>query len=219
VTRTRARDRASGRPRVRLLSCALLAAACALAAGCAPAALPFGGLARASTPPAPSALCIQVEERYYTVSGRSASALNQALVLSGPRRGGRVAHALTEWRLGWSYVPVQGAAGCVSARPRVEVRLVTTLPAWADLDYAPPPLASDWALFLDRLRDHEFRHQDIAVDSGNELLGRLGGLVAGTCEELRAEAERAARRVAANHEAIHARFDQATSYGLVTGAP
>jgi len=85
VTRTRARDRASGRLRVRALSCALLAAACALAAGCAPAALSFGGLARAAAPPAPPPLRIQVEERYYTVSGRSASALNQALVLSGPR--------------------------------------------------------------------------------------------------------------------------------------
>jgi len=101
----------------------------------------------------------------------------------------------------------------------VEVRLVTTLPSWTDLDEAPAPLASNWSLFLHRLRDHEFRHQDIAVDSGIELLGRLEGLVAGTCEELRAEAERAAQRVAAHHEAMHVRFDRATSYGLLTGGP
>jgi predicted secreted Zn-dependent protease len=170
-------------------------------------------------PAPPPALHVQVEERFYPVSGRSPAALNLALLLQGPCRTGRVAHALTEWRLLWSYVPTPRGAVCALERPRVEVRIVTTLPRWLDVERAPSSLVSDWALFMARLRVHESGHQSIALRTGNELLSTLSGLEAGDCDQLMREARRRVARLARAHDADQRRFDRASDYGMAPEYP
>jgi predicted secreted Zn-dependent protease len=161
----------------------------------------------------PSNLQIQLEERFYPVSGRSARALNQALSLNGPRAGGRPAHALTEWHLHWSYRPLRSGSACASARPSVTVGIVTTLPRWTDLATASERLVSDWALFLARLRDHESTHQHLALEGGRELLRSLESLEAPSCELLEQEAQRVVRRLEAAYEEQQLRFDEESEYG------
>jgi predicted secreted Zn-dependent protease len=193
----------------RLLAIPLLASLAACGAG----ALRAPGPAPAAVGLRPSNLQIQLEERFYPVSGRSARALNQALSLNGPRAGGRPAHALTEWHLNWSYRPVRSGSACASQRPSVTVGIVTTLPRWTDLSGASERLVSDWALFLARLRDHESTHQHLALEGGRELLRSLESLEAPSCELLEQEAQRVVRRLEATYQEQQLRFDEESEYG------
>ena len=163
--------------------------------------------------PTPRHLEVQLQERFYSVSGQSARALNRALWVNGPRVGGRPAHALTEWHLGWSYRPIRTSFSCASSRPNVTVGIVTTLPRWTDLPSASERLVSDWALFLARLRDHESTHQYLALEGGRELLRRLEVLEAPDCELLELEAERLVTLVEASYQEQHLRFDEESEYG------
>jgi predicted secreted Zn-dependent protease len=193
----------------RLLPVPLLVSLAACAAGVVRAPTPASGAAGL----VPSNLQIQLEERFYPVSGRSAGALNRALSLNGPRADGRTAHALTEWHLDWSYRPVRSGSTCASARPKVTVGIVTTLPRWTDLPNASARLVDDWALFLARLRDHESTHQYLALEGGRELLESLESLEAPSCELLELEARRVVRRLEASYEEQQLRFDEASEYG------
>jgi predicted secreted Zn-dependent protease len=178
--------------------------------GCGGAAAVLNAEERPSGALAVPGLRVQLQERFYPVAGRSARALNQALAREGPRRDGRRAHALTEWRVAWSYVAVQREAACASSRPTVSVEIVTTLPRWVDLESAPERLVSDWALFLARLRDHESRHQYLALRGSRELQRTLAGLSAPDCEILHAEAQRVVATLAARYDAEHEQIDQRT---------
>lgn len=166
---------------------------------------------------APPGLEVNVAERFYEVSGTSASALNGALAREGPTVRGRKAQAVTEWRVSWSFVPVRRGSVCVSSQPQVRVRVVTTLPHWLDLDVAPESLAMDWSLFLERLKHHESEHQDIAMKSGRELLAVLDGLEAEDCQLLQRVAFRAAAGLESSQQALHESFDDSIDYG-VTGS-
>src|SRR5690606_15429966 len=123
-------------------------------------------------------------ERFYAVTGTSPQQVNRALGTNGPRREGRKAHALTEWRLLWWVRPMERAGRCTSGDTRVGVRLVTTLPRWEGAAVAPTWLVDDWGLFLARLRLHEGVHQEIAVRAAGELLARLEALEAESCDGL-----------------------------------
>jgi predicted secreted Zn-dependent protease len=164
-----------------------------------------------------SGLDLQLDERFYAVSGLTPTTLNGALSRLGPIVRGRKVHAVTEWRVSWSYEPVTRGSRCAIRRPKVSVHVVTTLPRWLDADEAPAQLANDWTLFLERLRHHESEHQDIAMKSGRELLSVLAGLEATDCERLERVAKGAAAVVAASHDAQHQSFDETSDYGLPSG--
>jgi predicted secreted Zn-dependent protease len=204
-------------PRARGSRCAraaLLAVPLLLAVGGCGAGIARGpGASPRTEELAPRNLQIQLEERFYSVSGRSARQLNRALSFNGPRAGGRPAHALTEWHLDWSYRQVRSGSRCASARPTVTVGIVTTLPRWTDLANASASLVDDWALFLARLRDHESTHQYLALEGGRELLRTLEALEAPSCDLLELEAERVVRRLEMAYEEQQLRFDEASEYG------
>jgi predicted secreted Zn-dependent protease len=90
----------------------------------------------------------------------------------------------------------------------VTVEIVTTLPRWVDLDSAPERLVSDWALFMARLRDHESRHQYLALQGSRELHRTLSGLSAPDCETLHTEAERVVTTLAERYEVRHEQVDE-----------
>jgi predicted secreted Zn-dependent protease len=197
-----------------VLAWALSAALAACAPGGAPPPAAPAPVVRESAAPG---LHVRVEERFYPVSGASASSLNRSLAVQGSRSLGRPAHALTEWRLDWSWAPVGRGAACESGRADVRVEIVTTFPTWTDVDRANASLSSDWALFLDRLRIHESMHREIALRSGLELLETLTSLKGEDCQRLREEARRRAARLESTHEARQRRFDRASDYGMEPG--
>jgi predicted secreted Zn-dependent protease len=158
-----------------------------------------------------------MQERFYPVAGRSARALNRALATQGPRSAGRAAHALTQWHVSWSYRPVMRGGACLSGRPTVSVEIVTTLPRWTDSSTASDRLLNDWALFLARLRDHESRHQYLALEGGREVLATLSGLTAPTCELLHETAQRAVSTLEASYESRQLLVDESSNYGLSEG--
>ena len=188
-----------------LLACALLLSGCAGS----------GAWLASVAPPADrvEGLEILLVDRPYEVSASDLTALNRALDTLGPRQEGRRAHAVTGWRLFWSYVPTRAGMGCVCGQSRVRVELVTTLPHWREVGKAPVGLVEDWSLFLGRLRSHEAVHQDLAVGNGRALLDLLAGSAAGDCQSLREEVERLTALLESRYRELHAAFDRDTRFG------
>lgn len=191
-----------------------------------PILVPLLAVACAPRPSAPVAdtprllaepLQVHVEERFYPVAGTSAARINRDLAGRGPAMAGRRWHALTDFRLRWRYLPRMRQGRCTADAVRLDVEIVTTLPRWEDRGRASPDLASDWDLYLERLREHEVGHQRIVVLEGRELLDSVEGLAAPDCATLSDRMRRLAQAARGEVDAAHAEWDRATSHGVGGG--
>lgn len=195
----------------RVLAVALLATGLLAVAGCAPGA--------PRTAPATGVpLRVQVLERFYPVQGTSAARLTAALGGEGPAVRGRRWHAVTDFALRWRFLPREREGRCAAEDAALEVEIVTTLPRWEDRHRAAPGLASDWDLYLARLRAHEAEHQRIVMGEGRQLMAAVTTLEATHCRALRERARILTRRARGRVAAAHRAWDHATGYGVRAGA-
>jgi predicted secreted Zn-dependent protease len=159
-------------------------------------------------------LRVSIDEAFSPVLGVTAPQLNLELARRGPIQDGARWQGLTEFEMSYSFTSASGRNGCRVVDPRVTVRVVTTLPKWADRSLAAEGLRDDWDLYLGRLREHEEGHQRIAVSAGQELLEAVAELRAPDCDALR----RSAHALVAERREIVAReqegWDVETAHGL-----
>lgn len=146
----------------------------------------------------------------YEVSGRTPRQLQAWVAKEGPRANGRVAAAVTHWRLRWSYSLVPGDATCEVARPDVQVLIVYALPAWM-----PPERTSDatvqyWRDFSALVQAHEENHGSIALEGGRVARESLLDLPPGTtCPGISDIADARVKAIVARFKAKQRAFDKA----------
>jgi hypothetical protein len=114
------------------------------------------------------------------VRGRTLAALEEAL------------NRLPEWGEGGGMlrtdrVPVGTSA---SVTVNAHANLVFRLPRWANYDTASVAARAEWDRMLVRLRAHEQRHLDIAIEEANNLARDLVGLEIGEIAATVTEANR-----------------------------
>ena len=146
----------------------------------------------------------------YEASGTTPQELQVSVAEEGPRADGRVAAAVTHWRLRWSYTLVSGDATCEVERPDVQAVIVYVLPAWM-----PPAGTSDstieyWRNFSAAVQAHEARHGAIAVDGGVAARKSLLDLPPGVaCPRVSDVADTRVKAVISRHEVKQRAFDAA----------
>ena len=113
-------------------------------------------------------------------------------VLNGMRLEGeraRLSQGLTVYKVvpRWKYQ--LGSGGC--AMISVEVEITVKLPLWPGFANASDEHRLRWQGILRSIREHEYEHRDITIDSASELLQNLFALRARTCRALNGAAEAA----------------------------
>jgi hypothetical protein len=100
------------------------------------------------------------------VRGRTLAALEEAL------------NRLPEWGEGGGMLRTDRVASGTSASVTViaHANLVFRMPRWANYDAASAAAKAEWDRMLVRLRAHEQRHLDIAIEEANNLARDLVGL-------------------------------------------
>lgn len=155
---------------------------------------------------------VRVLTRYscYRVAGSTPQELQAWVATQGPRAEGRVAAAVTHWKLRWSYSVVPGDSTCEVARPDVQVVLVYVLPAWM-----PPAGTSEatiqyWRDYSAAVQAHEAHHGSIAEDGGRAARKSLLGLPpATTCDRASATADARVKAIIARYRGKQHAFDAA----------
>lgn len=199
--------------RNRRRGCFALLAVTALGAGCVP------GSSGAPEPrPLPAGVRLNVRERTYPVRGRTVAAIARSLESAGPRWQGRVVHGLAQWHLRWGWRSTMQEGDCRLADLRVLVQVEITLPEWKDHSSAMPSLALAWEGFEAALRDHEYRHRDIAVEAAAEVLNVLRSLRTRSCIEMGDVARGRAREIVRAYQSRTELFERNTQRGRNQGA-
>ena len=108
--------------------------------------------------------------------------------------------------------------GCTIADATVFVDSRITLPDWEAPPNPDPSLATQWADFLEALREHEAGHQALVMRGAERVRQTLRGVHGPHCEPLRARADSAAQAVLASIRDDDARYDAETRHGATQGA-
>ena len=158
---------------------------------CLLATAPVAGQGRAEPNLRPGLQIVAQEERYVV----EAETFQQMIaVLNGMRLEGeraRLSQGLTVYRVvpRWRYQP--GSGGCAMISAEVEVEITVKLPLWPGFTTASDEHRLRWQGILGSIREHEYEHRDITIDSASELLQNLFALRARTCRALNGAAEAA----------------------------
>src|SRR4051812_32993522 len=105
-------------------------------------------------------VAVIVDERTYEVFGANERMLELAMDLRGPRRGGRVFVAFTDWETHWERTE-DGL--------RVRFYAVVTLPLWRPPRFGSAELVDRWARFREAVAVHEKGHVEIGLAAARAL--------------------------------------------------
>jgi|GEM_PF-1926862 len=96
--------------------------------------------------------------RYYDITGRTVEEIRSSMVERGPLdEAGKRRFAHTEWRIKWNWkIKEDGSVNLDTLALKCEGSI--TLPRFREVHARAGDLASEWALFIDRLMAHESQH-------------------------------------------------------------
>lgn len=111
----------------------------------------------------------------YAISGKTGPDLYASIGERGPKAGIGRAIAFTNFKLTWQrdYQPQpDGACTLVSARPKLIISYNLPKPS----EKLPEPVATNWKVFIDGVRKHEFVHGEMIVAMVKEIEAFTVGL-------------------------------------------
>ncbi|HXG70994.1 MAG TPA: DUF922 domain-containing protein, partial [Gemmatimonadaceae bacterium] len=110
--------------------------------------------------------------------------------------------------------------GCSPVGTEVILKVVVTVPQWADPARAETSdaLRAEWARFRSALLVHEANHADVTVAEANRLADRLREPQAATCWTLQSEMQHMAQRSIKLIRERNDDYDQRTQHGRTEGA-
>ena len=106
----------------------------------------------------------------------------------------------------WRYQPDSGGCAVISAEVNVEITV--RLPLWPGFATATAEHRLRWQGILGSIREHEYEHRDITIESAGELLENLFALRASTCRALNGAAEAALALAEEVLRSRHAELDR-----------
>lgn len=159
-----------------------------------------------------------LERKLYDVRVAPGADLLEALNRATPIwRGGQAFHGHTAWHVNWQLRHARRPDGqCGVTTVQVRLHVTMTLP---DLKEAPADIAAQFARYAAALDTHEEGHRRvgrIAADQVHSAL--LARPPAASCQQLEAEADRAAHDVVERAKRKDQDYDRDTQHGCTQGA-
>lgn len=162
---------------------------------------------------------IQIDTRYYAVSGQDAQSIYQNLKSRGPTgEDGQPYHAHTQWKLGWHYRWIESRSRCRLTRVEVSVDIDYLLPQLQPSEQQDKKLLEDWQNYYDALYRHEQQHKDHGVMAARELEQQLLKFDQPyDCQQLQTLLEKTAQGVMDKYDRLDKAFDRQTNHGINDG--
>ncbi|GLS94698.1 DUF922 domain-containing protein [Piscinibacter gummiphilus] len=156
-----------------------------------------------------------VRIEYYDVSGADGGTLSASLAQRGPKGF----HGLTDWEYRYDYRVAPTPAGtCRVTGVRTSVTGRILMPRWVDEPKAPKALREAWSTYMDALMKHEEGHMATGQSLTRALQADIGAATGPDCKTLRADVERLAQDLMAEHQERDRRYDAETQHGATQGA-
>lgn len=152
--------------------------------------------------------------QYYFVSGRSAVDLYDSMLKRGPHVDGEKAYAATSATSSQDGRLVQGKS-CRIEDYKVKINFVIRLPKLRDAAKLPAAERQRFDRFAQFLRRHEETHRSIWLDCAAGLEAKVDRIVAKTCGEAEAKADRLWTDMRKSCALKHQAFDAAEQKRLM----
>nr|WP_242028293.1 DUF922 domain-containing Zn-dependent protease [Pseudanabaena sp. FACHB-2040] len=164
---------------------------------------------------------INVNHRYYPITGTSATQLRTQMLQQGPFEPaeGRRYDARTEWFVHWSYRYNRASSQCSVSSPATKIDVTITYPQWVPPAGAPRSLVAEWQRYITALQNHEDGHKNNGISAGREILSALNQLPAySSCQALDSAANVASQSIIRRYNQRDLDYDHTTNHGSSQGA-
>jgi predicted secreted Zn-dependent protease len=147
---------------------------------------------------------------YFTVRGKTASELDNALMRGGPQVGGMARHpGAAQIKFSGDIKYNESKGRCSVGVARVNLNLKIILPNWQDRPGAGRGLAVLWDSLSGDIKRHEERHAEIATQHAHQLEQALKNLPPQkNCQDMQALVAKTTDQQIALHDADQRRFDE-----------
>lgn len=165
---------------------------------------------------------LKVKEKYefYDIDGASFEELRQQMKKNGTKWGdGKIYAALTTWDIKYHYEYLFKDGICSIRSVNTDVAIVYHLPRVKLSAREPTSLTEGWTKYVQRLKQHEFGHKDLALKTAaeiNETLTALDGFKSSA--DLDLAAKMAVQAKLKHLDEIQVQYDDDTHHGVSQGA-
>ena len=169
--------------------------------------------------PLNAAPSINIKTNYYSVFGNDSNSLHRSLNNSGPvGKNGKRYHALTQWKVEWSYRWLETGSMCKLTQTEVQLEIEYLLPELKQTTPGSKIFSDNWDKYFLALFRHEQQHKDYGVQAATELDKELAAIdPIKNCTELDSQIAKTAQKILEKYERIEKEFDRVTNHGLNQG--
>ena len=162
---------------------------------------------------------INIQTKYFIVSGHDSNSLYRSLQQNGPiGENGNRYHAVTRWKARWSYSWRETARWCQLSGVDVSLDIDYLLPELKALESKTEHLKKSWNSYFQALFKHEQQHKDYGVQAANELEQALLAInERQTCSTLQNNMANTAQQILDKYDRLEKEFDRVTNHGLNQG--
>ena len=163
---------------------------------------------------------IEINKKYYTVSGTTAAEIRASLTSNSPvTYKGRKHDARTDWQVSWNYYWNETPRECKLTSINTSLEVSYTLPRLTTHAKLEEPLKSRWNNYYDALLKHEEGHQNFGIKSVREIEATLHALgPRKDCDTLQKDANSAGHRILKKYAKLEKAYDKETNHGIKNGA-
>lgn len=154
---------------------------------------------------------------YFTIQGKTADELDEALAKHGPQgtQSGIRHPGITKISFGGDMTFVTSERSCAIDKVNVTLSTAIELPRWKNRRRATPELALAWDALSSDIKRHEERHAEIARQYARSLEQVLTALrPEKSCERLKNRISAVTKKVMDDHDADQERFDRVESHNF-----
>ncbi len=165
----------------------------------------------------PRGVSLRFNEEFYGFRADDAGDIAEALSTFGPELAGERVPAVSRQELDWTYQLARTNESCRIHSAEVTLDITMVLPEWLDAASGPEALRARWGEFDEAVRKHEDGHVRLYIEGARNLLRRIQGVPAGSCETVERDVDERGRISIETFGERQSRYDRDTRGGQTQG--
>lgn len=161
---------------------------------------------------------VDIQEHYYSVSGKTVEEIRRSLNKNSPIIvNGKHFDAFTHWNVSWKFQFTAWQNNCTITKVTSTVKINHTMPRLTTP--LTSKLHSKWQKYYHALLEHEKGHRNIGMQAAIEVQRGLTSIAPQpSCSKLERKANTLGKTIIKKHIALERRYDTKTRHGAADGA-